>query len=118
VNQGFGYSVALTTDAMAVGAWQESSSARGTNGDQMDNTTGGAGAIYVLVRASATWMQRDYVKASNTDRDDRFGASLALSGGILAVGALGEASTVVGLNPINGDADNTGPDAGAIYIFR
>ena len=63
-------------------------------------------------------VQRAYIKASNTDVGDVFGASVALSadGSTLAVGAVGEASAAPG---VGGDqADDTAPVAGAVYIFR
>ena len=59
-----------------------------------------------------------YVKASNTDGDDRFGISVVLSddGRTLAVGAYGEESDATG---VNGDqTSNNTIDAGAVYVFR
>ena len=58
-----------------------------------------------------------YFKASNTDRDDWFGWSLALSGDgqTLAVGATQEASNAQG---IDGDqSDNSLYATGAVYVF-
>ena len=58
-----------------------------------------------------------YFKASNTGRDDAFGASVALSadGTTLAVGANHESSVATG---INGDqTDNSASDSGAVYVF-
>ncbi len=54
-----------------------------------------------------------YLKASNTDAQDRFGSSLALSadGNTLAVGAPWEDSD--GSSP----DDNSAPNAGAVYLF-
>jgi hypothetical protein len=96
----FGYSVALSGNTLAVGATGESSNATGINGDQNDTSAPNAGAVYVFTRSGATWTQQAYVKASNTNMDDNFGYSLALSGDTLAVGATGEAS-----------------GAGAAYVF-
>ena len=50
-----------------------------------------AGAVYVFTRNGTAWSQQAYVKASNTDNDDKFGYSVALSGDTLAVGSTGEA---------------------------
>ena len=47
-NDYFGYTVALSGDTLAVGAYNEDSAATGVNGHQADNTTGGAGAVYVF----------------------------------------------------------------------
>ena len=58
-----------------------------------------------------------YVKATNTDAQDGFGFSVALSadGSTLAVGAIGEDSDA---NGIDGDqSDNAAADSGAVYIF-
>ena len=45
---GFGNSVALSGDTLAVGAYIEDSSATGVNGDQTDNSAYAAGAVYVF----------------------------------------------------------------------
>jgi hypothetical protein len=116
----FGYSVALSADGntLAVGAIFEGSAATGVNGDQTNNNAGFAGAGYVFTRGSGgVWTQQAYVKASNTDVDDRFGWSMTLSGdgNMLAVGADGESSAAIG---VNGDqADNSASFAGAVYVF-
>ena len=111
----FGYSVALSGDTLAVGATGEASNATGINGDQSNTSQPNAGAVYVFTRNGTVWTQQAYVKASNTDSDDNFGYSVALSGDTLAVGATGEASNATG---INGDQSNTSqPNAGAVYVF-
>jgi len=110
----FGASVALFGDTLAVGAWRESSTATGVNGNQADNSASAAGAVYVFVRSGTTWTQQAYVKASNTGPDDYFGSSVALSGDTLAVGARYEASAVTG---VNGDQADSASSAGAVYVF-
>ncbi|HEU4729732.1 MAG TPA: FG-GAP repeat protein [Kofleriaceae bacterium] len=115
----FGWSVALSGATLAVGAFLEDSAATGVNpaGGQSDNSADGAGAVYVFVRSGTTWTQEAYLKASNTGAGDNFGASVALSGDTLAVGATGEASGAIGINPGGGQADNSARDAGAVYVF-
>ena len=115
----FGQSVSLSDDGstLAVGASFEASSATGINGSQTDNTASGAGAVYVFTRSGTTWSQQAYLKASNTEGDDRFGITVSLSGdgNTLAVGAPSEDSNATG---INGDqADNSKSSAGAVYVF-
>ena len=66
----------------------ESSNATGINGDQTDNSALGAGAAYVFVRNGTTWSQQAYLKASNTDANDAFGMSVAVSGDTVVVGAV------------------------------
>jgi len=115
----FGISVALSGDGntLAVGATGEDSAATGIGGDETDNSTVRSGAVYVFSRSGATWTQQAYVKASNTGANDQFGISVALSGdgNTLAVGANGEDSAATGIG--GNQADNTAPDAGAVYVF-
>ncbi|UXD89407.1 integrin [Thalassolituus hydrocarboniclasticus] len=116
----FGSSLALSGDGstLAVGAFNEGSSATGVNGVQADNSTPYAGAVYVFQYSGAGWAQQAYIKASNTGAGDRFGRSLALSadGSTLAVGAFFESSSATG---VDGDqADNSAYLAGAIYMFQ
>lgn len=114
----FGRVVALGADGntLAVGAPLEDSDAMGVNGDQENNNAPSAGAVYVFVRdADGAWSQQAYIKASNAERADFFGSSIALSGDTLAVGAHREDSASIG---IDGDqADNTLSFAGAAYVF-
>jgi len=93
----FGFAIALSADGntLAVGAYDEDGGARGINGAN-DDTAGGSGAAYVFVRRGSTWSQEAYIKASNTDTQDRtgdaFGSSVALSGdgNTLGVGVVHE----------------------------
>ncbi len=119
----FGGSLALsaTGDILVVGAYGESSSATGVNGDTTDNSAASAGAVYLFKRDANTWVQSTYLKASNTEANDYFGTGVALSGdgNHLVVGAPGEDSQARG---INGDQmDNATADvasAGAVYVFN
>ena len=99
----FGSSVAVSGDTAIVGASTESSSATGVNGDESDNSAGGAGAAYVFVRNGVTWSQQAYLKASNTEMQDRFGISVAIDGDTGVVGAE--------LQP------SQGTRSGAAYVF-
>ena len=112
----FGLSVALSGDTLAVGTYLEDSAAIGIDGDESDNTASTSGAVYVFTRDGAgVWSQQAYVKASNTEENDRFGYSVALSGDTLAVGANGEDSVATG---IDGDeSDNNATNSGAAYVF-
>jgi hypothetical protein len=118
----FGWSVAISGDTIAVGANAESSSARGVDGDQDNNTAPASGAVYVFVREGSNWTQEAYIKASNTDPLDRFGHSVAISGDRLVVGAPFEDGPFTRPD-ISDDPDlnqrNLAPDydAGAVYVF-
>ena len=48
MGDGFGASVSLSGDTLAVGAPGESSAATGVNGNQADNTASSAGAVYMF----------------------------------------------------------------------
>lgn len=114
-NDGFGSAVALDGDTLVVGARYEDSSATGINGDQINNSSSDAGAVYVFTRSGSTWTQQAYIKASNTDAGDNFGAAVALDGDTLVVGAHYEDSSATGMN---GDQnDNSASNAGAAYMF-
>jgi len=115
----FGFSISISGDGsrMAVSAKSENSNATGINGDQSNNSTSNAGAVYVFKKSGAVWAQEAYIKSSNTDINDRFGQSVSLSadGTRLAVGASNEDSNATG---INGDqSNNSAPSSGAVYIF-
>ncbi len=114
-SDGFGVSVTLDGDTLAVGAPGEASSAAGVNGNQADNSASSAGAVYVFARSGPSWAQQAYVKAGNTGAKDRFGSSVALSADSLAVGAPAEASSAVGING-NG-LDDSALFSGAVYVF-
>lgn len=121
-SDGFGESIALSGDTLAVGAYWEDSNAAGVNaaltggsGTQADNSLNSSGAVYVFTRTGSTWSQQAYIKASNPDEDDSFGNSIALSGGTLAVGAFQENGGAAGIN--GNQNDNTKEDSGAVYIF-
>jgi hypothetical protein len=49
-NDRYGRSVALSDEFLAVGAMAEASASPGINGDQSDNSTPGAGAIFLYAR--------------------------------------------------------------------
>lgn len=72
----------------------------------------------VSVTNQSSLTQTAYVKASNTNADDRFGSMVAISGdgSTMAVSSPREASNATG---INGDQTNNSMAlAGAVYVFR
>ena len=68
----FGWSVAVDGDYIVVGAPWEASAATGVNGNEVDNSAAGSGAVYVFHRVRSTWIQEAYLKASNTGSSDLF----------------------------------------------
>jgi trimeric autotransporter adhesin len=115
----FGRALTLSADGktLAVSAPMESSGAIGIGGDQGDNSAPQSGAVYLFTQSGSTWSQQAYVKASNTQNGDWFGASPRLSadGNTLAVGATYEASSATGIGGNQGD--NSASDSGAVYVF-
>jgi len=117
LDEAFGAAVALQGDQLVVGAVGEGSNATGINGDQTDENKPGSGAAYVFERdTGGVWSQSAYVKASNTDSQDRFGKALAILRDSVIASAPGEQSGSAG---VNGDeSDNSINGAGAVYIVR
>lgn len=113
---GFGYSVSVSQDTVAVGAPREASAGTGINQPvEADNGAARAGAVYVFVRNGASWTQQAYMKASNAEQNDGF-HNVFLAGDSLVVGASGEASASTG---VDGDpSNNDAVGAGAAYLFE
>ncbi len=87
----FGYAVSLSADgnALAVGSYDEGGGARVVDGPQ-EQTRNGSGAVYIFARTGGAWAQRHYLKPSNVEAGDSFGASVSLSddGNTLLAGSL------------------------------
>ena len=112
----FGWSLGLSGDSLAVGAYREDSISTGIGGDQGNNDLPDSGAVYLYSRNAAAWSQSAYIKSDSTDNGDFFGHSVAISGDVLSAGAPGEDSSATG---IDGDAtDNSMSGSGAAFTFR
>jgi hypothetical protein len=122
VNDQFGYSVAVSGDTVAVGAFYEASKQTTiTNGDtaSANNNAAFAGAVYIFKRTGLTWTQEAYLKAPNAEAGDNFGNSVAVSGDTVVVGANREDSNQTTItNGTTASANNSAPQAGAVYIFK
>jgi hypothetical protein len=118
-NDQFGANLSISGDGMrvAICAASEDSNATGINGDDTNNSFSGSGAVYVFVATGIIWSQEAYIKASNTDANDNFGASISLTndGSRLAVGATSEDSNATGVN--GDDSNNFRSATGAAYVF-
>ena len=116
----FGCSVALSQDGktLAVGARTEESNATGVNGDENNDGALYAGAAYVFTNVAGLWSQQAYVKASNTDANDRFGRKVVLSadGNTLVVNSVNDGSNATGIN--GDDSDNSFVGAGAVHLYK
>jgi hypothetical protein len=125
-NDALGYAVTISADGstIAAGAGEEGCLNPGVNPSGCDTDTfpahlpaGSVGAVYVWVRSGEAWSEQAFIKASNPDLEDWFGARLALNadGSTLLVGANMEDSVTRGLD---GDpSDDTATDSGAAYLF-
>ena len=89
----FGHSVAVSEDAVVVGAY-------------FDATAGGArgGSAYVFTRDGATWTSQARLLAADGATHDSFGLSVSVSGDTILVGS-----------PLDDTA--AGNDAGSAYVF-
>jgi len=93
VGDGFGYSVSMSGDKLAVGAYD-------------DNTVGdGSGAVYTYTWSGSAWVADAAVLYPSNPiiTYDNFGIKVSMSGGKMAVGAQYD--------------DTAGDDAGAVYTF-
>lgn len=121
----FGWSVALSGDTLAVGAYREDSAASGIDGDEADNLSPNSGAVYVYTRTGAEWTQQAYIKPpavtplpsqpGDFRSGNQFGWSVALSGDVLAVGAPFERSSATGIG--GSQVNAAAPNSGAAYVY-
>lgn len=112
----FGSTVAISGDTVIISSPQDPSSATGVNGNNYDIRAPGSGAAFVFVRNGTQWSREAYLKASNTDINDSFGSSVAISGDTAVVGSFVEASSARGIDGIQ--SDNSARESGAAYIFE
>ncbi|MFZ1687818.1 MAG: fibronectin type III domain-containing protein, partial [Flavobacteriales bacterium] len=99
----FGYSVAISGDRVIVGAYGESKDASG------GNVASNAGAAYIFIRNGTTWTQQQKIVASDRASFDYFGASVAIDGDYIVVGAKWEDENTQG--------GGTASKAGSAYFF-
>ncbi|MGE3610869.1 MAG: beta strand repeat-containing protein [Bacteriovoracaceae bacterium] len=121
-NDWFGYSVSISRDTLAVGAYQEDSNQTSiTNGTtaSADNSNNSSGAVYIYKRTGVNWAQEAYIKAVNNDANDYFGYSVSISGDTLVVGAnMEDSSQTTITNGTTASADNTNSASGAVYVYK
>ncbi|MBL9170912.1 MAG: alpha/beta fold hydrolase [Verrucomicrobiales bacterium] len=117
-NDAFGASVAVSGDTVVVGAAGEDSDTTGVNSTPNDSWSSfNSGAAYVFVRSAGVWTQQAYLKSAavgTTQERDAFGASVAVSGDTVVVGAHGESSSTTG---VNSTPDKKASASGAAYVF-
>lgn len=113
----FGSAVDVDGDVVVVGTEWEDSGGPGFAPTPNDQGERDSGAAYVFERTGTTWAQSAFLKASNPYENDYFGASVAVRGDHLVVGAYGEDGNAPGV-----DANQLGSwfkrGWGAAYLFR
>ncbi len=102
----FGWSVSLDAGLLAVGSMNE--------GGELDAFGPGEGAAYVFRLTDGQWTQEERVQGLNTELNDSFGFTVAISGDALVVGAINEDGFGAGVNP---PSDNAAEGAGAGYLY-
>jgi len=108
----FGNAVAISVDTVVVTASFEAGDGSGEN----NNSIPGSGAVYIFARDDDSgWSQENYLKVSNPDVEDAFGASVSISNSLIAVGSDSESSSAIGIDL--DQQDNRAEDSGAAYIF-
>ncbi len=115
----FGSRLNISGDGNTLGvcAQLENGNSKGIDGNEKDVSAEDSGALYLFTRTGTTWVQKAYVKGSNTRAYDEFASSVAFSkdGKVMAVGARGEGSAAKGINANQNDTSAMG--AGAVYVF-
>jgi hypothetical protein len=109
----FGWDVDVSRNTVVVTELDDES---GDPDDPTDESVPSSGAVHVFVRdEDDSWSRQAYLKAAHPDTGDDFGASAAVHGNTIVVGAPGESSAAGG---IDGDQTNNERDeAGAAYVF-
>lgn len=103
----FGCDVGVSGDVVVVAAPSEDSASTGVD-SVWDEYAPDSGAAYVFRGSGGTWVREAYLKASNTGWGDAFGSSVAVSGDLVAVGAMAEDRVATGM----------AWSSGAAYVFR
>ena len=121
----FGWSVAISGDIIAVGAYLEDSNATSINNtDGAPGNVDGAvdsGAVFVFKRDATTgdWSQDAYLKASNAGAGDNFGIAVAVNGNTIVVGATAEDSWSPIINSNDcAESNEVLVGSGAVYVFK
>lgn len=119
---GFGYSVDVKGDTIAVAAiYEDSNQTKITNGTESSSNNGmsDSGAVYVYKRTGNIWTQEAYIKASNAGSGDQFGESVSLKGDLLAVGSQYEDSPENKIHDGSiGYTSNTLSQSGAVFLYN
>lgn len=116
----FGHSVSLSADGrrLVAGAHLEDTAGSGIQSGAGNNSLENSGAVFVFDSPGTSWSQTAFIKASNPDSRDAFGARVSVSadGRWMVVGASGESSNGAGSDRSPGN--NSLTSSGAAYAYR
>lgn len=122
----FGVSTSISDEGnvLAIGAWGESSAVSGPHTSPIPDVATNrykSGAAYVYRHNSVAWTEDAYIKAGNSNNNDRFGWGVAVSGNgdWLAIIARDEDSDTSGVHASSADqTSNAASGSGAAYLYR
>jgi hypothetical protein len=101
----FGYSVSISGNYAAVGAYMEDEDASG------GNTMSASGSVYIFERAEdGNWNELQKIVSSDRDVGDKLGYSVCISGNTIVVSTINESEDASG--------ENTLDEAGSAYVFE
>lgn len=119
-NAWYGTSVDLSDDGtiLVVGAPREDSDAVGVDGTSSATTADSSGAAFIYFLHPGYYTLEAYLKSSNSETNDYFGQSVAISsdGTKVVVGASVEDGGTTGVN--GSTASNSVGGSGAVYLFE
>jgi len=116
-NMDFGSVIAVSGDTLVIGARREGGTVTSTLASP-NTLCIWCGAVYIYERQGGQWVLTDYLKAYNAEKYDQFGASVAIEGDTLLVGAPNEDSLPGASYTQTLVSDNTGGDnIGAVYVY-
>lgn len=105
----FGHIVAMSGETLLITAPYEDSAAGGVNPAGSSARANNSGAAYVFVREAGRWVQQAMLKAAVPTSNDFFGTGAAISGDMIAVGAVND-------EPLTEVPPATRP--GAVFIYE
>lgn len=105
----YGYSVAIQSGTIAVGAWYQDFDSAGGGG-----YINAGGAVFIYTGSGSSWTLQQRVSTESTSggrtAESRFGCSVSLSGNTLLVGSMNHSLDSAGTNSVS--------ETGAAYILK
>lgn len=112
---GFGESVAISGDTLAVGARYDDSASASAGPTNNSTSAENSGAVYVFRRTGTAWTETGFIKPSAVRAGENFGRFVALDGDTLVVGSPTENGETQGIDHLPSTYSAT--RSGAAYVF-